>query len=57
MKPALFGDPLGNGGDYSTGIYYQGRRKFLYPDKDVASANSLKPPPELMTNKQVYILY
>ena len=54
VKPALFGDPLGNAGDYTTGIYYKGRQKYLYDgDSDDESINSMKPPKEMMTNKQV----
>jgi hypothetical protein len=59
VKPALFRDPLGNGGDYTTGIYYKGRRKFLYKDdeedNDDESVNSMMPPKEMMTNKQVLL--
>jgi hypothetical protein len=30
LRHSLFRDPLGNHGDYSQGIYYQGRRRYLY---------------------------
>lgn len=60
VKPALFGDPLGNGGDYTTGMYYKGRRKFLYrndDEDDDSSVNSMMPPNEMMTNKQVFLIF
>lgn len=50
IKPSIFGDPLGNRGDYSKGIYYSGRRKYLYEES--SNLPPMEPPREMMTNKQ-----
>lgn len=47
--PIMFGDPFGNRGDYSKGIFYGGRNKFLHNEKGV---NMLEPPLEFMTRRQ-----
>lgn len=47
--PVMFGDPFGNRGDYSKGIFYGGRQRFLYSQRGV---NSLEPPPDFMTMRQ-----
>jgi hypothetical protein len=51
IKPSIFGDPLGNRGDYSKGIYYSGRRRYLYDEN--FNLPPMEPPREMMTNKQV----
>jgi hypothetical protein len=48
MSP-MFGDPFGNRGDYSKGIFYGGRRRFLHPKRD---DNHLQPPEIFMTKGQ-----
>jgi hypothetical protein len=58
----MFGDPFGNRGDYSKGIFYGGRRRYLHSrekreDKEAASVaaarvNILEPPTDFMTLKQ-----
>jgi hypothetical protein len=53
IKHSLFGDPLGNHGDYSQGIYYQARMKYLYSQNMASSTMSLEPPKDMMTNRQV----
>mmetsp|Transcript_24874 Transcript_24874/g.25501 ORF Transcript_24874/g.25501 Transcript_24874/m.25501 type:complete len:306 (+) Transcript_24874:36-953(+) len=50
IKPSIFGDPLGNRGDYSKGIYYSGRRKYLYDEN--SNLPPMEPPRDMMTNKQ-----
>lgn len=45
----MFGDPFGNRGDYSKGIFYAGRRRFLYPGR---KDNHLQPPELFMTKMQ-----
>jgi hypothetical protein len=50
LKHSIFHDPLGNLGDYSKGIYYQGRRKYLYNEDKRDKV--MEPPKEMMTNRQ-----
>jgi hypothetical protein len=45
----MFGDPFGNRGDYSKGIFYSGRRRFLHGQRD---ENHLQPPEIFMTKEQ-----
>lgn len=52
IKASIFGDPLGNRGEYSKGIFYSGRRKYLYDEKRQLSP--MEPPRDMMTNKQVW---
>lgn len=47
IEPTMFGDALMEHGDYSTGLFYGGRRKFLKEDEE-----KLRPPSEFMTMKQ-----
>ena len=45
----MFGDPFGNRGDYSKGIFYGGRRRFLHGSRE---DNHLQPPEIFMTRDQ-----
>lgn len=47
IEPSLFGDATGDRGDYSTGLFYAGRRKFLTDEKE-----ALMPPSQFMTARQ-----
>ena len=47
IEPTLFGDVLGAHGDYTTGLFYGCRRKFLSEE-----AEKLRPPSQFMTVKQ-----
>ena len=47
IDPSLFGDASGAHGDYSMGLFYSGRRKFLKDDEE-----KLKPPSLFMTCRQ-----
>lgn len=49
--PVMFGDPFGNRGDYSKGIFYGGRKKFLRSEKN-GTVNALEPPDDFMTMRQ-----
>jgi hypothetical protein len=51
IKASIFGDPLGNRGEYSKGIFYSGRRRYLYDEQ--TQLPPMEPPQEMMTNKQV----
>jgi hypothetical protein len=52
VPPALFGDAFGTRGDYSKGVFYQGRMKFLQCDVDALGPNSLKPTTEFMSRQE-----
>lgn len=54
ITPTLFGDALGNQGDYSTGMFYACRRKFLTNDVDKRGVikGLLRPPTDFMTVRQ-----
>ena len=47
ITPVVFGDALGNHGDYSRGLFYSIRRKYLS-----APNGSLRPPVEFLTRQQ-----
>jgi hypothetical protein len=51
IKASIFGDPLGNRGEYSKGIFYSGRRRYLYNEN--SQLPPMEPPRDMMTNKQV----
>ena len=51
VPPALFGDAFGTRGDYSKGIFYSGRRKYL-GDPVEPEQNPLRPPLYFMTRNQ-----
>ena len=51
VPPALFGDAFGTRGDYSKGIFYAGRRKYL-GDSEEPEQNNLRPPLYFMTRNQ-----
>ena len=56
IQPALFGDAFGTRGDYSKGIFYAGRRKYLSspePTTSSSSLNPLKPPDYFLSREQV----
>ena len=40
LKHSIFRDPLGNHGDYSRGICYEGRMKYLYSPSSPTSSSS-----------------
>ena len=58
----MFGDPFGNRGDYSKGIFYGGRRRYLHskpistevspPGAPPIRVNIMEPPKDFMTLKQ-----
>ena len=58
----MFGDPFGIRGDYSKGIFYGGRRRYLHPIQSSSEAaqagapptrvNIMEPPKDFMTLKQ-----
>jgi hypothetical protein len=64
----MFGDPFGNRGDYSKGIFYSGRRsvfsfffvydcfklfrRYLHTKQPQSPGNILEPPPDFMTLRQ-----
>ncbi len=47
ITPVVFGDALGNHGDYTQGMFYSLRRKYLSTSK-----GSLRPPVEFLTRRQ-----
>ena len=51
ITPTIFGDALGNNGDYSRGIFYGGRRKYL-SQKNAGPGGVLGPPVDFMTRRQ-----
>ena len=51
VPPALFGDAFGTRGDYSKGIFYAGRRKYL-GDPEELEQNPLRPPLYFMSRTQ-----
>jgi hypothetical protein len=55
ISHSLFRDPLGNHGDYSQGIYYQARMRYLYSPNMTSSTKYLEPPKDMMTNRQVSV--
>ena len=56
QAPIMFGDLFGTRGDYSTGVFYAGRRKFIPPLRPISAKdskpNTLKPPDLFMTRQQ-----
>ena len=48
LRETPFGDTFGSKADYSLGMFYASRRKFLKDNDD----NKLQPPNEFMTRKQ-----
>lgn len=46
----MFGDTFGQHADYSTGLFYGGRREFLHTDDDT---NVLEPPRDFKSKKQM----
>lgn len=49
LSSVPFGDTFGSKADYTKGMFYASRRKFLKPEDD---NNTLQPPNEFMTRKQ-----
>ena len=49
-RPSMFGDAFGQHADYSSGLFYSGRREFLHADDDV---NVLEPPRDFKNKKQM----
>lgn len=49
-RASMFGDTFGQHADYSTGLFYGGRREFLHTEEDV---NVLEPPRDFKNKKQM----
>lgn len=48
----LFGDTFGTKADYSSGVFYAGRRRYLTGSSAENESGIFVPPKELMTRKQ-----
>ena len=49
-RSSMFGDTFGQHADYSSGLFYSGRREFLHTDDEV---NVLEPPQDFKNKKQM----